>query len=117
MTAAAVTAAAPTPTAAAVPTAPKFLGALDVTEDLPKAGALEENAGLGVETTGAAAAALRLLDSSSSCCFFASACLSDQVSFFAPPADDGEGEGCELSCPRAAKGFFSFFGAGRLTGE
>ena len=63
--------------------------------------------------------ALRLLASSSSAFFLARACLSDQVNFLAPPR--GEEELGLIVCADcfsiAAKGFLSFLGGGRLTGE
>jgi hypothetical protein len=63
--------------------------------------------------------ALRLLASSSSVFFLARACLSDQVNFLAP-TDVEEVLGlnvCCDCCSIAAKGFLSFLGGGRLTGE
>ena len=105
-----------TPAPAAAPMAPKFLGALGVTADRPKAGALDLNTGfaVGVATEGTNAA-LRLLASSSSTCFLAKAWRSDQVSFL--PLLGVEGLGVDdCCCSIAANGFFNFFGAGRLTG-
>jgi len=108
--------AAPALTAAPTPTAPKFVGEDCDTAALPKAGALDLNTGLTTGVAGDTNAALRLLASSSSCCFFARACRSDQVSFLEPPTGDDDEGGTVLCCSIAAKGFFSFFGAGRLTG-
>jgi len=67
---------------------PKFLAGVVETVARPKAGAEEVNAARTGATVGGLKVAARLRSSSSSTCLLASACLSLQVSFLAPPAVD-----------------------------
>ena len=90
----AVAALATIPAPAAAGSAPKFLGVLEVTVALPKAGAFDLNAGLMTGSGAGICPAARLLASSSSACFFARACRSDQVSFLEPPEKPSFEEDC-----------------------
>jgi hypothetical protein len=67
---------------------PKFLAGVVETVARPKAGAEEVNAARTGATVGGLKVAARLRSSSSPACLLASACLSLQVSFLAPPAVD-----------------------------
>jgi hypothetical protein len=104
-----------TPASTDAETAPKFLGALEVTVALPNAGAPDLKTGLMVGSVGEANVAAQLLAVSSSACFFARACRSDHVSFFVLEAEVGE-DCCKAFCSITANGFFNFLGGGRLTG-
>jgi len=104
----------------AVPTAPKFLGPLCATVAFPKEGALDLKTKFDIRpAAGGTKDAQWLLASSSSACFLVRAHLSDQVNSLAPPSEEEE-LGLRVCCncfSKAAKGFLSFLGAGRLTGQ